>query len=108
MPYLKLAGRGKIGDRNWGADFTTPKAELEKQLKEIKKHIGKEVLLTGGGGHSGSLHILQDVWIQHVGRSNSWGLMVRLTPGLFEDTEEFTPFLDSWQISIKEESCSQK
>lgn len=101
MIAKKIAGRGELGHLNWGADFSRSKKVLEKELKELNKHIGKKVLLTGGGGSRASYHILIRAWIERISKGK-WGLQAELKPGITEWQETFTPWLDSWQISIIE------
>lgn len=103
MPWKIIGGRGEVGDMNWGVDFNahTTAAELKPTLKEIKKHIGETVLLTGGGGFGARTGKLSDAKI-----ALAWGkahrIKVKLTnldPSMSGDTV-FEPWLDSWQISI--------
>lgn len=101
MIAKKIAGRGELGHLNWGADFSRSKRVLEKELKELKKHMGEEVLLTGGGGSRVSYHKLIKAWIGKYGK-NKWTLQAKLRPGLDRNGGSFTPYLDSWQISITE------
>jgi len=101
MIARKIAGRGELGNLNWGADFSRSKRTLQKELKELKKHIGEKVLLTGGGGHRASHHTLVDAWIEPCGKR--WALQAKVTPSISASMGEFfTPYLDSWQISVIE------
>ncbi|MFX0210536.1 MAG: hypothetical protein ACFFDT_31440 [Candidatus Hodarchaeota archaeon] len=100
MIAKKIAGRGELGHLNWGADFSRSKKVLQEELKELQKHIGEKVMLTGGGGHEASYHTLKRAWIERF-NDEKWGLRAELEPSPFHwQKENFTPWLDSWQISI--------
>lgn len=102
MIAKKIAGRGELGDLNWGANFTRSKEALKRELRKLQKHIGERVLLTGGGGNRASYHTLENAWIERFD-DEKWGLKAELSPSPFEWQEDnFTPWLDSWQISIIE------
>ena len=107
----KIAGRGELGNWNWGATVIRPLEELKKELRELKKHIGKKVLLTGGGGPGVHIGILVDAWLEdyvHMGKKGK-GLRVKLVdldPPI-AGMKEFTPWVDSWQISVFEPKDSE-
>ena len=103
-----IAGRGEIGDSNWGANFDRNKAKLERQLKRLKRHIGERIMLTGGGSFGKAwFGILENPRIVPFG-DNALALQVtlrdllpRMSEGrLSEDT--FEPYINSWQISAIE------
>lgn len=94
-----IAGRGEPGDTNWGTAERSLKT-LNRELMELKKHIGEEILLTGGGGPGRHLAVLQKAWIKP--RNNYYNLRVKLTkldPAL-AGMKTFEPYIDSWQISV--------
>jgi hypothetical protein len=98
-----IGGYGQIGDTNWG--FNESKIESDKWLAECQKHIGETVLLTGGGSLGKAwLAKLTDVKLEKLG--NNLVPQVRLEnlkPKWDSYTKEniFTPYLGSWQISVK-------
>lgn len=98
-----IAGRGKLGDRNWGADFTRPLGELQSELVELRAHKGEVVLLTGGGGSGAHLCVLKDALLTTVGDSSKHAVKVMLehvTPSMGMRGSRFDPYIDSWQISV--------
>ena len=102
MIAKKIAGRGEVGNLNWGADFTRSKKTLNKELQALRQHIGEKVLLTGWGGGNVRRVTLKDAWIEPYD-DKKWALVARLSPSPFTwMDEDFTPYLDSWQISIIE------
>jgi hypothetical protein len=103
ITWQKIAGRGALGDTNWGA-AGRPLPVLKKELVELKKHIGEEVLLTGGGGPGGNLAILKGASIVKEGfMVGQPALKVRLVviKGVMAGSTNFDPWIDSWQISVK-------
>ena len=106
MTWKKLAGRGALGNVNWGVDFDDKKSlqELQPLLKEIKKYIDKRVLLTGGGGFGSHIGILKGAKIGEMAKGcfRIEVTLEKLDPPLAGDTT-FTPWLDSWQISVEED-----
>ena len=103
--YKKIAGRGAVGDANWGANFDQSNETIQKWLAELQKNIGKTVLLSGGGGNDTHLGILAEAKIVQVDHREKKAIQVtlkNLTPKIAGESE-FTPYLDSWQISVKTE-----
>lgn len=99
-----IAGYGQLGSWNWGFDET--KIEPDKWLKELQKHIGERVLLTGGGSFgkhwyctlaNASIDLLGDKPTPKVTLKNLRPRMDKWSkePNIFE------PWLGSWQISVK-------
>lgn len=104
-----IAGRGSLGDINWGAAGRSLTV-LKSELRELKKHIGQRVLLTGGGGPGGSIATLKSAIIVKEGYMRGMpGLKVYLTNidpkyggiGRSGGREAFDPWIDSWQISVQ-------
>ena len=107
----KIAGRGRLGNWNWGATVIRDEKVLLEELKELKKHIGEKVLLTGGGGPGAHIGKLVDAWLEDYTYMNKKGkgLRVRLVdldPPI-AGMREFTPWIDSWQISVFEPKNSE-
>lgn len=100
--WKKIAGRGKLGDMNWGADFDRPLSIVKNELRELQKHIGEQILLTGGGSLEANLAVLKKAYITEP-EPKKFAVQVKLTdlePSLgYRDT--FTPYIDSWQISVQ-------
>ena len=106
MQWVKIAGRGELGDTNWGADFSQNHEEKQAWYDELVKHIGEVVALSGGGS------LGSKVWFG-VLKSCDWGpcgdkeaIKVRLesmTPKM-AGSHVFEPWIDSWQISILSEN----
>jgi hypothetical protein len=116
--WTLIAGRGSLGDMNWGVDFKNgrPLEQLQKELAELEKHYGETVLLTGGGGYTASLATLHSAEILPNGIGNHPSLQANLTvtKGDMCDYNQktwkktkphnMTPYMDSWQISVKIEA----
>ena len=103
--WVKIAGRGKLGDTNWGADFSRPLEELQSELVELRKHADEVVLLTGGGGNGARLAVLKDSFLATVGTEEEpkytiQVMLENLTPVLSSKDNKFDPYIDSWQISV--------
>jgi len=105
MVWKKIAGRGKLGDMNWGASLKRNKEVVDREIEELKKHIGEIVLLTGGGGTGYQIGILKKVWLYK--KNGCYCPQVKIVNlkgvdcfGLETEEKEFTPFIDSWQISV--------
>jgi len=99
-----IAGRGKLGDMNWGAEFDNNAEALKPQLEELRKHIGETVLLTGGGSFFGTYWtaLLADANIVPFGNDGKVALQAKLScvnPPLGGKTD-FEPYINSWQISV--------
>lgn len=90
-----IAGRGSPGSMNWG--YADPdEAQINKWMVDLKKEVGKKVLLSGGGGFGINSAILKEVW------KEGDGLRVRLSnlnPPELSGGKDFTPWIGSWQIS---------
>ena len=101
--WILIAGRGALGDHNWGGSFKTPPEELEKQRQELLKHIGETVLLSGGGGPGFELVKLLEVYPLEDAplREPPGRKAFRAKLGNCSFGEQFDPYLDSWQISVK-------
>jgi hypothetical protein len=103
----KVAGRGKLGDMNFGADFNyTSEEGLRSEFEELKKHIGEVVVLSGGGGWDFHFGVLKSVEMVDVEVDGSVRKAIRvtldhLTPSM-AGRREFSPYIDSWQISVLE------
>lgn len=85
---------------NWGADVTRPISILRRQLRELKKHIGEFVVVSGGGGSGYKYAILKGAEL--VPYDKGMGLKAhldRLTPNGGWG-RSFDPWIDSWQINI--------
>ena len=105
-----IAGRGEAGDMNWGVKSGgVPNAKLDQWEKELKKHIGEEVYLSGGGGYGVDLvklvGVRKDVWDPKTGKM---GLRAELEwldeqPFRHKKGERFDPWMDSWQVSVLEQ-----
>lgn len=116
--WVKIAGRGSLGDVNWGVDFKNgrPLDQLQKELAELEKHYGETVLVTGGGGFGASLATLHSAEIVPSGIGDHPSLQANITvtegemcdwnwdkkPHKKNKPHNMTPFLDSWQISVKQ------
>lgn len=104
-----IAGRGEMGDMNWGVNFKgLPQDRLDKWEKELKKHVGEEVFLSGGGGAGVSsvklVGVHQEVWDKNTGKMGLRAELQRLEtrPLQYKKGEIFDPWMDSWQVSILE------
>ena len=98
----KVAGRGEIGHVNYGATIARDEETILKEYSILKEHLGEPVLLTGGGGYTMSIGILEDVKIINL-QGGEKALKVRLEdikPPVFGDEKVFEPWIDSWQISV--------
>jgi hypothetical protein len=96
----KIAGRGEGVQMNWGATVTRARSILTRQLKELKKHIGEIVVVTGGGGFGHKWAILKKVEL--VPYDKGMGLKAhldRVTPNGGWGPK-FEPWIDSWQINV--------
>lgn len=101
--WIKIAGYGELGDTNWGYDLSLVKTD--KWYAELQKHIGKTVLLTGGGScHKCWLAKLVAVSIGILnGKSVPRVRLESIKPRWSHIGENvFEPWLGSWQISVKE------
>jgi hypothetical protein len=102
--WVLIGGYGKLGDCNWG--FDDSQVETDKWLAECQKHIGKTVLLTGGGSFGKAwLAKLTRVSLDNWGRNGDKRVKVRLENikprWQFQGGNVFEPWLGSWQISVK-------
>lgn len=91
-----------------------PLDQLQKELTELEKHYGETVLVTGGGGFGGSLATLHraEILPEGIGYHPSLKAYLTITKGDMCDYNEktwkktkpteFDPWLDSWQISVKQ------
>ena len=104
--WRKLAGRGEIGNENWGANFNQSEEEKKQWLENLRKHIGEVVLITGGGGRDFNLGVLKDARLVELGdKQVVQAKLENVTPRMaFTENGIFEPYLDSWQISALEES----
>lgn len=99
---IKLAGRGSVGDLNWGANYDRTKEVLEQELESLKQHFGEKVLLTGGGGGGLRLATLVSAEIIRWDEER-YALRAHLTgDSLPNGRPDFNPYIDSWQISALE------
>jgi len=102
MQWVKIAGRGRLGNVNWGADFSQSHEEKQGWYNELIKHIGEVVVLSGGGSFD------RKTWFG-VLKSCEWGLcgdkeaikvrLENMNPKM-SGNHVFEPWIDSWQISI--------
>jgi hypothetical protein len=101
-PWKLVAGRGTLGDLNWGpSEKDSPREKLQEQLVEMAMHVTETVLLSGGGGPGSSTAILLGAEITE----ESYGLRLQVHLRDIQgavNMETFDPFIDSWQISVKE------
>lgn len=107
--FRLIAGRGKGMQMNWGVDFDgVPPAMIDKWQKELEKHIGEEVYLSGGGGWGVDrvklIGVKQVLWNEKTGRMGLRAELQRLETKPFEykKGEIFDPWMDSWQVSVLE------
>jgi hypothetical protein len=105
-----IAGRGEVGDMNWGVDFKgVPDSILDRWERNLKKHIGEEVYLSGGGGYGSELvklvGVKKDVWDKGTGKMGLRAELQRLEtkPLQYKKGEIFDPWMDSWQVSVLEQ-----
>ncbi len=101
-----IGGYGEIGNTNWG--FDDSRIETQKWLEQCKKHIGKTVLLAGGGSFGKHwLAKLVDVSIGKLGDKDVPKVRLEnIKPRWNKYTggeNVFEPWLGSWQISVKVE-----
>lgn len=96
----KIAGRGKLGDMNWGADFNRPEKVVLKEHEELKKHIGEPVVLTGGGGWVWYVGVLKGIKIDEIDGKKIVRAHITNLDMPIGGKHEFSPLLDSWQISV--------
>lgn len=98
-----LAGRGALGDINWGANFDNDRSKLKPQLERLKKYIGQKVYVSGGGGFPGfAKAVLLGAKIVKFG-PKAVALQAHLKTAdkrLADDNGVFHPFINSWQISV--------
>jgi hypothetical protein len=97
----KIAGRGRGQQMNWGADVARPLSTLRRQLRELKKHFGEIVVVTGGGGCGYKWAILKGAELvpYHEGEKGLRAYLDRVTPNGGWGAK-FDPWIDSWQINI--------
>jgi len=107
--YKLIAGRGKGMQLNWGVDAKgQPPQLIDRWEKELKKHVGETVFLSGGGGAGVSAVKLRgvhkEVWNRETGRMGLRAELERLEdrPLHYKKGEIFDPWIDSWQISVLE------
>lgn len=107
--FRLIAGRGEGMQMNWGVDPNgLPQESLDKWQKELEKHIGEEVYLSGGGGSGIDkvklIGVEQEVWNTKTGRMGLRAKLQRLEdrPLHYKKGEIFDPWMDSWQISVEE------
>ena len=94
----KIAGRGKIGDQNWGFDPHRNPETCKAEYEELKRHIGEIILLSGGGGSEMNLAVLEDVtWNEKFGAAQC--KLSHITPPI-GNRRTLNPIMNSWQISI--------
>lgn len=103
--WTMIAGRGAPGSVNWGYDDNIPMTVYEEWNKELHKHIGETVAITGGGGYGSQFGKLTESKIIPFGTSGKMGLSATLED-VYDPTktwrkpEEFTPWINSWQIWV--------
>ena len=102
MTTKLIAGRGKLGDTNWGATFDNNRKPLERQLRELKKHFGETVLLTGGGslGKSWTATLINAEILPMGDNLGLRAYLENVTPPMHCDDDKFEPWINSWQISV--------
>ncbi len=89
--------------------WSEPKGKLLKILKRLEQHYNKEVIVWGGGGWGSSTAILKRVEIQPTILNDHDGYTLRayldrVNPPISpyaKNKNEWTPWLGSWQISVK-------
>lgn len=101
-----IAGRGKFGDTNWGADFSQTEEIRQQWYDNLKAHMNEVVILSGGGSFMGDywLGVLEQIRMATCGDKPAVKIkLIHMTPK-FSGLTEFEPFIDSWQISILAEN----
>ncbi len=98
--WYKIAGRGKLGDMNWGADFSSNVTQnLHRTAEKLKEHTGEKVLLTGGGGYGYNVGVLTGAEVDYA--RNAVRVHLRDLQPKMGGRTEFSPLIGSWQISVQ-------
>jgi hypothetical protein len=107
--FKLIAGRGEGMQMNWGVSFDgVPQPTLDRWQKDLEKHIGEEVFLSGGGGAGIDrvklVGVKQETWNEKTGKKGLRAVLERLEtrPYRYKKGEIFDPWMDSWQISVLE------
>jgi hypothetical protein len=102
MTLRLIAGRGSSGPEE-GPIIIRGIDILQGELLELQKHLGKRVVLAGGGGAGSHIATLDHAEMTEMNANDinhGHGLKVFLSdikPPLFETTI-FNPWVDSWKI----------
>jgi len=94
-----IAGRGMLGDWNWGYSDPDPEI-LRKWCEALKKHIGEDVLLSGGGSGSNLAKLTGTRMTKLAGKPALKVTLVNLRPSMGTH-HQFSPYIGSWQISVR-------
>jgi len=102
--WTKISGRGDIGDMNWGASTEGfEKEDIEPEYEKLLEHLGKTILVSGGGGRGFKLGTLKDANIIEFNGGHKIRVELEdVRPSLL-GKDSFSPVLDSWQISVKDQ-----
>ena len=102
--WVKIGGYGDLGSTNWGFDHD--QVETETWANECRKHIGKMVLLTGGGSFGKWWFAkLTDVSVDMCGGKPTPKVRLEhIRPRWsYFGNNVFEPWLGNWQISVRME-----
>lgn len=105
--WIKIGGRNEVGSFNWGPSDDYDRETAEAIANEIESHVGGVVLLTGGGGHGYDVARLNGISVGNP-PSNDCEAKPRADLTILYGRRfgslgpEFTPWIDSWQLSVPE------
>jgi len=95
-----IAGRGELGNINWGYDDSISEKIVKKWYKNLKNHIGEKVLLSGGGGHDYNFGKLTDVKMDTFNNKPAIKVKLENLDPPIAGRQTFEPWINSWQISV--------
>lgn len=107
VTFDKIGGRGDVGNVNWGSSGSLPFEDADAIADDLRGYVGQPLLLTGGGGSGYDVVRLLDVIV------SEWedGYLPKAEVSIVCGTklartrrgETFTPWIDSWQLSVPDD-----